>query len=122
MDDCKKIQNMIVPFELDKLSLHDEELFIKHLCSCKDCREEFEIHYIVAYGLEDDEKAVKLKPEYRELLDSYDFTGLVDLKIKNSIKKTAKIKRQHKRNIIAWFTCNACMMAALLIFIIIKYY
>ncbi|MDO5403670.1 MAG: hypothetical protein Q4F11_09560 [Eubacteriales bacterium] len=122
MDDCKKIQSMIVPFELDKLSLHDEEHFIKHLCSCKDCKEEFEIHYIVAYGLEDDEKAVKLKPEYRKLLDVYDFTGLVDLKIKNSLKKIERIKRQNRHNIITWLICNGFIAAALIIYILIQYY
>ena len=122
MDECKKIQSMIVPFELEKLSLQDEEHFIKHLCNCKDCKEEFEIHYIVAYGLEDDEKAVKLKPEYRKLLDDYDFTGLVDLKIKNSLKKIEKIKKQNRHNMMAWLICNGFMAAALVVFMLIRYY
>ncbi|MDD3239775.1 MAG: hypothetical protein PHW47_06795 [Lachnospira sp.] len=122
MDDCKRMQNMIVPFELDKLSLHDEEIFIEHLSTCQDCREEFEIHYIVAYGLEDDDNIVPTKPEYKRLLDSYDFTGLVDLKIRNSMKKIRAIKKQNKYNRFVWLACNSCMLVTFIVFIIIKYY
>lgn len=122
MYDCKKIQNMIVPFEHKKLSLQEEEAFIEHLTQCKDCREEFEIYYIVTYGLEDDDKVSQIDPECKALFDCYDFTGVVDYKIKNSLLKVNQIKKQNYYNRIAWLTSNICLVAVLLIYIVIKYY
>ena len=51
MADCKKVQKMIGKFDHGQLDIKQEEFFIQHVESCKDCREEFEIYYIVAYGL-----------------------------------------------------------------------
>ena len=55
MADCKKVQKMIGKFDHGQLDIKQEEFFIQHVESCKDCREEFEIYYIVAYGLSEDE-------------------------------------------------------------------
>ena len=46
MADCKKVQKMIGKFDHGQLDIKQEEFFIQHVESCKDCREEFEIYYI----------------------------------------------------------------------------
>lgn len=122
MDECKKIQNMIVSFELGTLSMHDEERFINHVSKCKDCKEEVEIYYIITYGLEEDDKTVKLDEKYRKMLDLYDFTGLVEAKLKNSFAKIEAIKKHERFFRILLFLCNVCMILTFLIYIIIKYY
>ena len=42
---------MIKDYDEGKLSLKQEERFIKHIMGCDDCKEELEIYYIVTYGL-----------------------------------------------------------------------
>lgn len=122
MEDCKTIQKMIVPFEMDKLSLKEEEMFIHHLENCEDCKEEFEIHYIISYGLSDDEEALNIQPQYRQLLTSYDFKGLVDLKIRNSEKKIERIRRWKEAMNLCWIGSNFCLVAVLLVYFIVRYY
>ena len=73
MADCKKVQKMIGKFDHGQLDIKQEEFFIQHVESCKDCREEFEIYYIVAYGLSEDEIALVVNSKYhRELKDYMD--------------------------------------------------
>jgi CRISPR/Cas system-associated protein Cas10 (large subunit of type III CRISPR-Cas system) len=122
MADCKTIQKMIIPFEQDELSLADEEIFIQHLEECDDCREEFEIHYIVTYGLSDDDDFSEVKPEYQLLLNCYDFKGLVDLKIENSKEKVQKIRHFRRISELSWVLANLCMLLTIAVFIIIRYY
>lgn len=122
MQDCKDIQKMIVPFANGTMSLKNEENFVKHLEQCEDCREEFEIYYIVAYGLSEDEDVKVLQPEYRKLLERFDFKGLVDLKLKNSIQRTDQIRRMNKISAACWCFTNLCMILTVLFLIIIRYY
>lgn len=122
MQDCKDIQKMIVPFAKGTLSLKNEENFVKHLEFCEDCREEFEIYYIVAYGLSDEEDERSIQPEYRKLLERYDFKGLVDLKLKNSAKRTEKVRRMNKITFLCWAFTNLCMIVTVLFLMIIRYY
>lgn len=53
MNVCKNYQNMIKDYDEGKLSLKQEERFIKHIMGCDDCKEELEIYYIVTYGLDE---------------------------------------------------------------------
>lgn len=122
MQDCKDIQQMIVPFASGRLSLKNEENFVRHLAGCADCREEFEIYYIIAYGLSDEEEEAAIQPEYRALLERYDFKGLVDLKLKNSVRKTEKIRRINKISTACWCFTNLCMLLTVLFLMIIRYY
>ena len=81
MADCKKVQKMIGKFDHGQLDIKQEEFFIQHVESCKDCREEFEIYYIVAYGLSEDENTAAVAKCYQKLVEQYDFKGLVELKM-----------------------------------------
>lgn len=96
-NDCKEFQKMIVPFDAGQLSLKDEEEFVKHIEKCDDCREEFEIHYIIEYALNEEQefKVQEVKhtdKAYIDLLEKFDFKGVVDLKLQNSIVKTSNMR------------------------------
>ena len=122
MIDCKKIQKMIVPFSKGELTLKAEEMFVKHLEQCQDCREEFEIYYIVAYGLSEDENTAVVAKCYQKLVEQYDFKGLVELKLKNSRAKLEKLKSWNRFVRLCWYVANLCMLLTLILWIIIRYY
>ena len=84
MNVCKNYQNMIKDYDEGKLSLKQEERFIKHIMGCDDCKEELEIYYIVTYGLDENYDVKKLPDDIKSCIDSYDFKTLVDLKLRNS--------------------------------------
>ena len=58
--DCKRIQSMIIPYIRDELNNEDLELFLDHINSCKECREELEIYYIIEVGLNADKNTENL--------------------------------------------------------------
>lgn len=122
MINCKKIQKMIDAFDHNQLSVKEEELFLEHLESCDDCKEEFEIHYIIAYGLEEEEEIRVVDQQYQELLDRYDFKGLVELKLKNGRIKLEKLYAWNRFLKICWFIANLCVLLSLILLIIIRYY
>lgn len=93
MVNCKQIQKMIVAFDKEKLPIKYEQMFVNHIKNCADCREEFEIYYIIDYGLNDENTERQIKKEYQELLAKFDFKGVVGLKIKNSELKLKRIRK-----------------------------
>lgn len=93
MVNCKQIQKMIVAFDKEQLPIKYEQMFVNHIKNCADCREEFEIYYIIDYGLNDENTDRQIKKEYQELLSKFDFKGVVGLKIKNSELKLKRIKK-----------------------------
>lgn len=121
MIDCKQIQKMIVPFAKGELTLKSEEMFVKHLMNCHDCREEFEIYYIVEYGL--NEREIKGLPEkYKRFIKDYDFSGLVEEKLKDSEIKTANIRQAEHFMRMCLLFVNICMVLTFLVLMIILYF
>ena len=68
MNVCKNYQNMIKDYDEGKLSLKQEERFIKHIMGCDDCKEELEIYYIVTYGLDENYDVKKLPMLFQSIL------------------------------------------------------
>ncbi len=48
---CKEAQGMVIPFVRKQLTDEEAEAFLDHVDSCRDCREELEIYYIVEEGI-----------------------------------------------------------------------
>jgi len=120
--DCKQIQKSIGAFDKNQLSIKDEEIFIDHMLGCKECQEELEIYYIVEYGLADDD--VKLDyglDEYKRLIESYNFRGLVDKKLSDSRLSIIKYKKTQHYIRIAIIASSICVIAtgALYIYIFV---
>lgn len=122
MANCKKIQKMIAAFDHGQLGIKEEALFLEHLESCQDCREEFEIYYIVAYGLSEEEENYTMDKRDRELLECYDFKGLVEQKLKNSRIKLEKLYAWKHFLKICWGAANLCVLLTLILLFVIRYY
>ena len=111
--DCKQIQKLIGAFDKDQLSIKEEEIFVDHILGCKECQEELEIYYIVEYGLAEDDLNLDygLK-EYKDLIESYNFKGLVDKKLKDSKLSIIKYKKTQHYIKIAIITSVICVFTA----------
>jgi hypothetical protein len=120
--DCKQIQKMLVAFDNNELSTKEEELFVSHLENCDDCKEEFEIHYIVAYGLEEEDAVWLPDRQSLEYINRYDFKGLVELRLKNSRQKLEKRYAWGRLLSLCIGTSDVCLLLAAVVFIIIKFF
>jgi len=49
--DCREIQAMIIPYINSALDDEQLKIFLKHIKTCKECKEELEIYYMVDVGL-----------------------------------------------------------------------
>lgn len=122
MADCKEFQKMMEPFDRRELQLGDEEKFVKHIRDCADCREELEIHYIIQYGLGESEDFGEISEEYRELIEHFDFKGLVDLKLENSESMTVKVRQHNKNMKFCIGLSDLLLLLTMIILVIIKYF
>jgi hypothetical protein len=48
---CREAEKMVMPYIEDRLSEEELEAFLRHVNSCRGCREELEIYYTVLHGL-----------------------------------------------------------------------
>jgi hypothetical protein len=117
---CKDYQTWIKQYDRYELSLKQEESFVKHINSCPDCREELEIYYIYTYGInEDDNDDAIILPQYKKYFESYDFTGLVDRRLKDSEHNCNMEHRWNRASIIRFIYVNACMALLMIMLIFI---
>ncbi|SEW40911.1 zf-HC2 domain-containing protein [[Clostridium] fimetarium] len=111
--DCKQIQKSIGAFDKDQLSIKEKEIFIDHILGCKECQEELEIYYIVEYGLAEDGADLDYGlDEYKKLIESYDFRGLVDKKLNDSKLSIVKYKKKQRHIKFAILTLIFCILVA----------
>ena len=122
MNVCKNYQNMIKDYDEGKLSLKQEERFIKHIMVCDDCKEELEIYYIVTYGLDENYDVKKLPDDIKSCIDSYDFKTLVDLKLRNSVEQCRQVRQWNHNMRIMYAVIDAIMLLMILVCIIIRFY
>lgn len=122
MNVCKNYQNMIKDYDEGKLSLKQEESFIKHIMGCDDCKEELEIYYIVTYGLDENYDVKKLPDDIKSCIDSYDFKTLVDLKLRNSVEQCRQVRQWNHNMRIMYAVIDAIMLLMILVCIIIRFY
>ena len=107
MDNCKEIQNMIDSFEHGNLSLKSEEM---------------EIYYIILYGLDDDNEKSIENSSYSEYLDAFDFTGLVEQKLKDSEARCLFLRQWSHFTRVRYLFVTAVMILTALLLIIIKFF
>ena len=70
---CKEIQRKYIPFIDDNLSIRELDEFLKHLQTCKNCREEYDIYYTMIMGmryLESDNSKTEFKIDSEQKLKS----------------------------------------------------
>lgn len=49
--DCRKAQKQYIEFINDRLDIWDLAKFLKHMEICEDCREEYDIYYMMIEGM-----------------------------------------------------------------------
>lgn len=67
------VQKWIMPFIYNELDLKELEMFIHHIHSCPDCREELEVYYVLVSGMrqldEDKELSMDFHKDLMDLLN-----------------------------------------------------
>ncbi len=121
MSDCKQYQKMIQEFDRGHLSYRNEEAFVTHLEECPDCREEFEIYYIIEYGLNDEQINERFDAEDWSFLEKYDFKGLIEKKLQSSYERIEVIKRHELLLKECFISGNLFLLLTMAVFIIVKY-
>lgn len=48
---CREVQKLLIPFIDDKLSVQELDAFLLHMDSCENCREEYDVYYIMLMGM-----------------------------------------------------------------------
>lgn len=116
--DCKQMQMMFSKFENKRLPDGQMKVFCSHLLSCEECREEMENYYIINYALNDEGYGGLKDKECERLLDEFDFSGMVDLRLSNEIKRQKKKKRICRAVIVGIIAVLTVIAVAIIIFFI----
>ena len=103
---CAEAEKLIVPYMEDKLSVTELEDFIEHIETCKNCREELEIHYMVDVGLKKLDQAD----------GNFDIVGALKRKIADS----AAILHRYMMLQVAGYSASTLMTMALLVMILLQ--
>lgn len=103
---CAEAEKLIVPYMEDKLSVTELEDFIEHIETCKNCREELEIHYMVDVGLKKLDQAD----------GNFDIVGALKRKIADS----AAILHRYMMLQVAGYSASTLMTMALLVIILLQ--
>ena len=90
----------------DKLSVTELEDFIEHIETCKNCREELEIHYMVDVGLKKLDQAD----------GNFDIVGALKRKLADS----AAILHRYMMLQVAGYSTSTLMTMALLVMILLQ--
>lgn len=65
---CMKAQSMITGFINDELEIEELEEFLKHIESCKDCREELEVYYALLTAMKQLDEDKNLSDDFSQEL------------------------------------------------------
>ena len=80
------------------------------------------LYYIISYGLDDDnEKEIK-NCRYSQYLDAFDFTGLVEQKLKDSEDKCLFLRQWTHFTRVRYIFVSIVMILTALLLIIIKFF
>lgn len=64
------VQKWIMPFIYNELNLNELEMFIHHIHSCPDCREELEVYYVLVSGMRQLDEDKELSMDFhKDLMD-----------------------------------------------------
>ena len=103
---CAEAEKLIVPYMEDKLSVTELEDFIEHIETCKNCREELEIHYMVDVGL--------------KKLDQADWNFDIVGALKRKLADSAAILHRYMMLQVAGYSASTLMTMALLVMILLQ--
>lgn len=101
---CREWQKMIPGFLDNTLKNQELEGFVKHVRTCKGCYEELEIMFMLSIGLQE-------LNEDRNI--SYNFSELLENKIKEAEACCGRIKKIHHMNLLVIVILHICLIAGI---------
>ena len=105
--DCNTALGYIEPFLNNEMTDEEKEGFIKHINSCKDCRNELEFYYITYSVFDESDKDMDS--------NNLDYIAALDRKLRLS-KKGVSRRRMLRRFAIAAIVIIFLVIAAVLLF------
>lgn len=78
---CEEAERLVMPYIRDELTDEELELFLDHVESCDNCKEELEIYFMVDVGLQ----------QLDHDCGTYDITGELERKIEDSYNRVKNI-------------------------------
>ncbi len=121
MSECRNYQKLINRYAMYRLTGDSLRDFVEHVVDCNDCREELEIYYTIRYGLEEDDSS-NVNDNYKKYIDSCDYNGLVDKRIKDDLIVIRKNERLEKASSRMALLVNALLVFLLFLTLILKYF
>lgn len=104
--DCTQALSWIIPYSEGRLRNKQREQFLLHVCSCKNCYEELDIHFIVVQGIKGlDEDTPR----------NFDFTHMLWERIQYELRE---IKHQRVIKIIIIFLLLVLIVAAVAMYML----
>ncbi|MBQ8639518.1 MAG: zf-HC2 domain-containing protein [Lachnospiraceae bacterium] len=73
--DCKTANQMIRPYLDQELNLEETDLFLRHIKTCSECREELEIYFTVEAGIHN---------LNQDEVSTYDLKGLFEQELRDT--------------------------------------
>jgi len=95
---------MIPGFLNDTLKTRELDGFVKHVRTCRGCYEELEIMFMLSIGLQE-------LNEDRNI--SYNFSQLLENKIKEAESYCERIKKIHRTNLFVMLILHICVLAGI---------
>lgn len=84
---CREAQQLVMPYINNELSDDELEGFLEHIDTCGECKEELEIYFTVAVGIQ----------QLDEETDIYNIKGALDMALEWS---RLRVKKTHIRKIV----------------------
>lgn len=102
---CRETQQLVMPYINNDLT--DEELagFLKHIDTCSDCKEELEIYFTVAVGIQ----------QLDEETDIYNIKGALDMALELS---GIRVKKNQIRSIVRISVNTLSIMSLIVTFLL----
>ena len=79
------------------------------------------IHYIIEYALNDEQSQKQKDKIYGELLEKFDFKGVVDLKMQNSKVKTSRARTFGDFVKFCYILSNVLIMICIIVLLLLMY-
>ncbi len=87
---CMEVQQKIVPFINNEMTLEQAEIFLDHIRNCADCREELEVTYTLLTAMKQLDEDRELSNNYKQDLDR----KIAEVEERIRKEKTSKLRKR----------------------------
>ena len=102
---CVEARSFIKQYLLEEMSMKEAELFVKHIRSCKECREELEEYYAFSSAL--------MQLDTKDDLHKGNFFMNIENRLKRTEKFIAETKINHKKRRVVYLLVAILLATAM---------